>query len=84
MYCCKMSIFTLFIFKGIVQRKPRWVKIGISQQVPYCSSVGVLDILDLAKNVLSLFEPKFLVMCERIGEARKMVFSVYQFVKTWY
>jgi hypothetical protein len=41
-------------------------------------------ILDLAKNVFPPLEPKLLLMWERIGEALKMVYSVYQFGKTWY
>ncbi len=35
--------------------------------------------LVLCKNVLLLLEPKLLVMCERIGEALKIVCSAYQF-----
>jgi hypothetical protein len=41
-------------------------------------------ILDLAKNVLPLLELKLWVMWERIGEALEMVYSAYQFGKTWY
>ncbi len=33
-------------------------------------------ILDFAKNVLPLLEPKLLTMCERIGEALKIVYIV--------
>jgi hypothetical protein len=40
--------------------------------------------LDLAKNVLPLLELKLLAMWERISEALKMVYSAYQFGKTWY
>jgi hypothetical protein len=49
----------------------------------YWSSV-FLFFLGFFKKVLLLLEPKLLVMSERIGEALKMVFSTYQFVKTWY
>jgi hypothetical protein len=30
------------------------------------------------------FEPKLLVMWERIGAALKMVYGAYQFAETWY
>jgi hypothetical protein len=58
-----------------------------------CSSVGALDIfilflrdsiLECAKKVLLPLEPKLLVMCERIGEGLKKVYSTCQFVKTMY
>jgi hypothetical protein len=38
--------------------------------------------VDLSKNSLLPLEPKLLVICGRIGEAQKMVYSAYQFVKT--
>jgi hypothetical protein len=40
--------------------------------------------LGFCKKVLSSFDSKLLVMCERTGEALKMVQSAYQFVTTWH
>jgi hypothetical protein len=39
---------------------------------------------DLQKNVLPPLEPKLLVMWEKIGGVLKMVYSTYQFTKTWF
>jgi hypothetical protein len=49
----------------------------------YCPSNGVPEYFYLVFfiNVLQLLEPKLLVMCERIGEALKMICSTYLFEK---
>jgi hypothetical protein len=40
--------------------------------------------LDFAKTVLPSLEQKLLEMLEKIGEVLNMVYSAYQFAKTWY
>jgi hypothetical protein len=40
--------------------------------------------VDFAKNTLPPLEHKYLVKWESMGEAQKMVYSAYQFGKTWY
>ncbi len=50
----------------------------------YFSLILRATILDFAKTVLPPLETKFLVMCERIGEALNAICSASQSVKIWY
>ncbi len=75
----EIRIYRLFFrnsFKGIVQRKLRWVKNDRNRRVSYCFNYKEATILDFAKNVLPRLESKSLVMSERISTEIKIVYDV--------
>jgi hypothetical protein len=78
-----MVLWTFLRFNGTVQRKQRWVENGIciSRQVLWCWRVirhcFRATILDLQKNVVPLLELKLFVLLGRIGEALKILATLY-------